>query len=186
MTYQDKLADIRFTIKDQANSSLVNNVWYNENTQDLYLELSGVVYRYSSVPVQVYRDVTEAHSPGSYYGDYIRSQYKPATRLGVLQNLTQQVVVVVPTSYVTNNVTFGQNKAATVSFTPTPQLALTKDVEPDENLRYDLVFTLPGDNVEKVHTVQALNVDDALHQLFDFANKLNADVTPVRATVHFE
>jgi hypothetical protein len=59
-------------------SSSLKSVGYDELTQTLTVEFhTGKKYSYGEVPVEVYNDLLEAKSAGSYFAKNIRGKYEP-------------------------------------------------------------------------------------------------------------
>jgi len=65
-----------------VSSSNVASIGYDEETQTLEIEfLSGGVYQYSGVPIDVYESLMAAGSKGSFFHKEIRNVY-PTSRVG--------------------------------------------------------------------------------------------------------
>jgi hypothetical protein len=74
-----------FTVTDEMtpDSSAVQDAYYNEETKDLYVILTGGTgYRYSDVPFNVWGWFKSAGSKGEYYAKTIKRQYGPGDNLG--------------------------------------------------------------------------------------------------------
>ncbi len=64
------------------NSSLILSAGYDETNNTLELTFSGgTIYQYSNVPQQIFEELLEADSKGSYYHSKIRGVY-PSEKLG--------------------------------------------------------------------------------------------------------
>lgn len=63
------------------NSSLVGGVYYNENTQELAVNLNGSVYAYTGVPRERFNDFTVATSAGREYQN-IKRDFGPGEYMG--------------------------------------------------------------------------------------------------------
>lgn len=58
-------------------STNIKAVGYDQDTSELQVEFQGGgLYAYDSVPLDVYRDLTEAHSVGGYFHKNIKDVYK--------------------------------------------------------------------------------------------------------------
>ncbi len=63
-------------------SSNIASIGYDENTQTLDVEfLSGSVYQYYNVPVNMYEQLMQAGSKGRFLNTYIKNAY-PYSRVG--------------------------------------------------------------------------------------------------------
>jgi hypothetical protein len=183
--------EILYTHKATPHSTAVEQVWYNYNTKELYLDLHNVVYRYSHVPVSVYNNLLNADSKGQYYRDEIRN-YGPAARLGPAINLGTRVDNS-PVAFRTEDDTeqfrvFRSGATATTSTakTLTPQLSLAKDVD-NSGYAHEFTFVINGsDEDRKQHTVKASSMDDAVERMFEFASLFNTDIVLKAVTVYFE
>jgi len=76
------MTTIEYTHSGFPDSSAVDEVYYNENTNELTLCLHGVYYRYSNVFKRAYDELMAARSKGRFYREHIQRLYKPARRLG--------------------------------------------------------------------------------------------------------
>lgn len=64
-------------IRKFVNSSNLNSVGYEEETQTLEIEFnSGGVYRYFGVPKYIYTELMSASSHGKYFHQYIKDNYR--------------------------------------------------------------------------------------------------------------
>jgi len=57
-------------------SGLINEISYDETTNELTLNLYGKKYKYFKVPQQVFTDLLSADSAGKYFLANIKNQYK--------------------------------------------------------------------------------------------------------------
>lgn len=58
-------------------SSNIKAAGYDQDTSELQIEfIGGGLYAYDSVPLDVYREFTEAHSIGKYFHGKIKDVYK--------------------------------------------------------------------------------------------------------------
>jgi hypothetical protein len=180
--------EILYTHKATPNSTAVEQVWYNYNTKELYLDLHNVVYRYSHVPVSVYNNLLNADSKGQYYRDKIRN-YGPAARLGPAINLGKRVDPA-PVAFRTEEVKPVRLSGTSFTLpsttkTLTPQLSLAKDVSNSDYV-HEFTFVIAGSEDRKQHTVKASSMDDAVERMFEFASLFNTDIVLKAVTVYFE
>jgi hypothetical protein len=61
-----------------VDSSAISTVGYSEQDQTLQIKFlrSGRTYTYYGVPLSVYRQITQASSPGRYFNANIRNHYR--------------------------------------------------------------------------------------------------------------
>lgn len=58
------------------NSSVLESCEYNDNKEDLRVTFrSGTVWTYQKVPINVYRGLADADSPGKYFGEHVRGKF---------------------------------------------------------------------------------------------------------------
>lgn len=57
-------------------SGLINEISYDEATNELTLDLHGKKYKYFKVPQQVFTDLLAADSAGKYFLANIKNQYR--------------------------------------------------------------------------------------------------------------
>jgi len=57
-------------------SSVISNIRYDKDTRSLFITfVSGLVYKYLSVPEKVYREIKTASSKGSYLNRFIKGKF---------------------------------------------------------------------------------------------------------------
>ena len=56
-------------------SSLVKNMYYDDNNEYLLVQLKNTYYHYCSIPMTIIHSWVEAQSLGKYYNSFIRGQY---------------------------------------------------------------------------------------------------------------
>jgi hypothetical protein len=170
---------INYTRSTQPTSDAVDRAWYNDDTKELFLELHGVVYKYSDVPSHIYNDFLDAASKGGFYRSTIRN-YGPAIRIGsdfVAKRIDNATVKTV------------QPIQGTVHVAPLPKLSLNKDVQPkaaDGRYEHHFTFTVAGVEGVRKHIVKADGMDAAINELFEVAALFNQDITLKSVTVNFE
>lgn len=184
---------INYTNVVQPDSEAVDRAFYNDRTNDLFLELHGVVYQYSNVLPAHYNNLVNAASVGTYFRNVIRPHYSPARRLGPIAEArlsavgeataVQQIHPVVEPEVQLSGV------SAPVSVPPV-RLNLNKDVTqktPVHHDDYTFFFTINGNESagEKEHTVKAKSLDDALEDVFDFAGLLGVELSVKRVLISF-
>jgi hypothetical protein len=63
--------------KQSVRSSNISSIGYDEKNEILEIEfLSGGIYQYLDVPVNVYEELMDADSHGKYFNEYIKEIYK--------------------------------------------------------------------------------------------------------------
>ena len=63
--------------REQIKSSNISSVGYDRETLKLEVEfLSGAVYEYEDVPLEVYHNLMDAPSVGAYFSKYIKNNFK--------------------------------------------------------------------------------------------------------------
>ena len=67
---------------DGGGSTLVDEFFYNENTEDLYVDLNDKVYLYKYVPKSVFDKFTEAESKGTFYNSNVKGKWGGGEFLG--------------------------------------------------------------------------------------------------------
>jgi len=145
-------------------SSVVDQIWYNQNTNVMYVSLHGTVYSYSDVPLHVFTAFKSAASTGSYYSNNVRgkfssnavgpanevSAYLTALRVGAAENVTKKVQE--------------PNLES--------QTRLTLAPPSTKPTRYEFGFTVDNGVDEKVYGVTAQDQDKASEALGDVADAL--------------
>lgn len=197
------MSDIVYTrgvsSKAIADSSLVDEVYYNENTKELYVDLDTAVYKYSNVPPQVVADFEAADSAGSFYGQHIKRVFGPGENLGSWQFLEyEQESVIQP-----QNVTVAEGESDTVALanagvdyisvgdaTPLNSFSLrpfvdTSKVEGVER-EYVINFEVDGLMGRKTHTLKSTSVDEAVQSVLDLGKMLDLNFIVREVTIRFE
>jgi|SRR5690606_17439649 len=76
------MSDFNYTMMFRPeNSSLVDGVWYNENTLELVVNLGGSIYAYTGVPRERFNDFAAAQSAGGEYQS-IKRDFGPGRYMG--------------------------------------------------------------------------------------------------------
>ena len=67
----------RYNVERQSVKSVIlNSVGYDESTKTLEIEFqTGLVYRYSGVPLKVYDDLMHSNEMGKYFSEKIRPRF---------------------------------------------------------------------------------------------------------------
>lgn len=67
---------VEYTDSVPVTSSALQHVWYNRNTEELYVQFHrGNIAGYSRVPVEKFNALTDSYSVGSYYTANIKDKY---------------------------------------------------------------------------------------------------------------
>jgi hypothetical protein len=62
--------------RQSVKSVILNSVGYDESTKTLEIEFqTGLVYRYSGVPLKVYDDLMHSSEMGKYFSEKIRPRF---------------------------------------------------------------------------------------------------------------
>jgi hypothetical protein len=68
-------------LRQVVDSQSVRSIGYDKRSQTLEVEFkSGTVYRYASVPLQLWSDFLQAQSKGRFFQQHVRDHF-PTTRL---------------------------------------------------------------------------------------------------------
>jgi len=211
------LSDVIYTREVEsdaiASSSVVDEVCYNENTGDLYVDLHpGDVYKYSNVPVSVVDEFEAASSAGSFYATRIKRDYGPGENLGNWRNLDYDFVEVekpkvafqtggLVTNFTLNtdgslyaNVKPGEKVLpptetvntinTTFSLKPFNERAAVK-VEGIER-EYIVTFEVEGIVEFKRHTLRSTSVDAAVESVLNLGKMLDLNFVVREVTIRFE
>lgn len=182
-------------------SSLVDEVQYNENTGDLFVDLGNEVYRYSNVPVSVVDDFENAESAGSFYNTVIKRKFGPGENLGSWTRLTYKSIEVEAKPQ-TVNISVSSNRNAPVSFNPGGVVTLsasesivtptafslkpfsdtTTSIEGPER-DYAVVFTVSGLTGTKTHKLKSTTVDNAVKEVVDLGKMLELTFIPTQVII---
>lgn len=93
------MSDIVYTrqLGLRPTTSNVDEVFYNENTKELYVDLDpGDVYKYKNVPAHIAAEFEKADSVGGFYATRIKRDFGPSENLGNWRYLTYDEVDVNP------------------------------------------------------------------------------------------
>lgn len=179
--------EFEYTEYTEPNSSAVEIVYYNRDTNDLVVQLnSGDAYRYSNVPKAVFDVFTDkSRSAGRHYAVTVKREYGPGTPEGYVPYYDEVPVRAAVTdvtrsknlSYAAGAVVDGQqvtDKQRYFDLLTTPQATEAK-------LLHRVDFTVEGGTEVKSYDVEAVNVDAAVEALAEvsYALSLNLDVKGV-------
>ena len=144
------------------NSSVVQNVFYNENSKQLLVALqSGEAYCYKNVPKELFEDFGTGMSKGVVY-NAVKHTYGPAAwhAPGV------------------------EVHCYSVRRVPTALKEVFDGTQTPNRRQHDVTFKING-NV-RTHTLQATSVDEAVASVEQIADIMGVSMTVQKVTVHFE
>lgn len=184
-----------------GNSSLVDEVYYNENTRDLYVDLDGPVYKYRGVPVEVVDKFEAAASAGAFYNTEIKRVFGPGDDLGHWEHLDYdaedvEVKTTGLTVYNAGNIpaqtvyhaggivsaTTPNTVHNTFSLKPFPEGIKVEGVERE----YAVTFEVIGILDHKTHTLKASSVDEAVQTVLDLGKMLGLNFIVREVCIRFE
>jgi len=191
--------NVDYTKRALLDSTAIDRAWYNEDSQELFLELHGVIYRYDNVKDWEYNALTTTASAGSYYRNYIRGHHH-GDRLGPVSDLVERNTKVVTANTARTRVGLGdlnfypgqpekKQVVQGLAIGVKPHLPLTKDAPTKESrgeYAHTMEFTVGNDTTEKTHVVFADSMDDAIEDFFELVAKLGQTVTLKGVHVRFE
>ena len=61
--------------RQEVDSSSINSIGYDEESEILEIEFRGGVYQYEGVPEYVYNDLMNAGSTGKFFNEDIKNEY---------------------------------------------------------------------------------------------------------------
>ena len=180
-------------------SSLVDEVFYNENTNDLYVDLYDKIYKYSNVTSDVVREFSAADSAGNFYNTVIKKKFGPGEHIGDWMSVDYREVdveteVEPQATYVTNvslltpdqaREAFGVNTAnstTTFSLKPFPEAVEVEGVE----RRYVVQFEVEETGSVKPYETKAKSLDEAVNALLEIAKMVDLTFIVREVTVYFE
>lgn len=188
------MSDFEFTHNTRTpHSSAVDEIWYNEDTKELAVDLHDEVYVYSGVPKarydafvlanskgRAFREIKRDYGPSEYLGDaaYLDIDRAPVpaadmSAVGTPKGLTYAAGATIVNN--TNTVT-ASSGAGYLSLTPAPAKSTAR--------RHKVVFDTPHGT--KSHEVSAESVEDAAQQVTTFTTVLGVEATVKEVTVYFE
>lgn len=181
--------EFQYTHDFDANgeSSLVDSVYYNDNTQELLVTLmSADSYLYSNVPFNVYTSFDAADSLGYYYNTQVKRRYGPGVRLS--QVVFAEAPATVPQSFYT------LPSPTLTSTTGKPYGNTFVSLAPESaaealatQYTHVVHFTVEGGNEVKTYSVEAgSDIHEAVDKLVESASALGIDITVKGVFVSFE
>lgn len=190
------MTTVNYTLDAYPASSLVDGIYYDENTQALTIDLNDDIYTYAKVPVDEFYTFVAAASAGKHY-PYIKRTYGPAEKVGVWDEINFKRVNKPATDTVgtpkgltddTINVAVNSNRPGLITggtyVTNTTNTFSLTAPETEAVLDHVVEFTVNGQ--EKAHTVKTTSVDEAVGALNEIADMLDLTFVIKTVTVHFE
>ena len=177
---EKNMSFVTYTEYHEPNSSLVEGVYYNENTKELTVDLNDEIYRYTNVPKETVRAFVEGRGyggsagkfytpeikrkfgPGEYVGYYSAVEFDPVKVLTAATVGTPKDLTYAPDAKVTDNT--GNH----LSLTPGDlRVATPQDVR---LARYDVQFIVNGQ--EKNYTLTSTSVAQAAIEVTSLGDAL--------------
>lgn len=201
------LSDIVYTRSFVATgSSFIDEAYLNENTGDLYVDLSDKVYLYKNVSTECFEKFRQAGKDGGSYGAYYRLNIKPVygpsqflgdcgdleydrvevdapvTQGGAITTNYPAVSLYTSSDVVTSLVPGEEIVSSTAA--PNSVFSLRPFSEPKvEGVQrpYEIVFDAPMG--ERKYSTTASSLDDAVASLYEIARMLDVTFTAKAVTV---
>lgn len=169
-----------------ASSDLVDEVYFNENTGDLYVDLDTSVYKYQSVPADVVDAFEAAPSAGTFYNSNIKGKFS-SDNIGSWSLLDYvEISKAEPVTVSTSGVVTGSTISPNSSFSLKPfndnGVAKVEGIERD----YAVTFEVDGLNGRKTHTLKSTSVDDAVATVLDLGKMLDLTFIVREVVITFE
>lgn len=174
-------------------SSAVDEVYYNDNTQELAVDLHDTVYVYSGVPRSAYEDLVYAASVGRAF-QQIKRTYGPGDKLGYCADVTYKHVgrssegnsTTAPTITVTN-VTSSVPLTVDSGLRTFPLAAPAVESEDSVDVgRKMTVFFTNADGNDFEYNLTANSVDEAANVVTELGDVLGLTLTVTGVFVNFE
>lgn len=168
-------------------SEVVDDIWYNQNNETLFVDLDDAVYAYEGVPFSVYEEFTKASSLGRFYTSRVKGQYK-SFYFGNAYALDEHEVKV-KSAPVPKNLTYAAD--AVVDGKPLSEGGLTPLAEKSGKhasaLRtHKVSFVVGDDDKVRLHTLSATSVDEAVKVVESIAQMLDLEFNVKEVTTYFE
>jgi len=176
----------------------VDEVYYNDNTGDLYVDLDtgdgGDIYQYSNVPASVVEAFKEAPSAGAFYNQRIKPVYGPGKNLGPWTGVKydreeveapkQQITLVSSGTVTVVPQTTTVAAQSTFSLKPFNDngVAKVEGIERD----YVVTFEVDGLDGRKTHRLKSDTVDNAVQSVLDLGKMLDLTFIVREVTITFE
>lgn len=180
-----------FTSNHEVNSSLVEELLYNSNTQELVVDLNDRIYKYTGVPQYVADEFANSYSPGSYFQTFKR-QYGPGEFLGHYGSVEYKSVSPVQSvSHSTATVGTPKNlsySANAVVTDETRYVDLKSDVGPERvTYNHEVRFVVDGLDEVRTYTVEAgSNWNESVEALHAATDALGINVKVKSVTINFD
>lgn len=179
------MTTVAFTDEFYPKSSAVDEAFYDENTQTVYVDLHDNIYAYSGVDKVKWerfkRSGDGAGSVGSFYAGSIKRSHGPGRNLGHVRGIEYKKVAV------RNQDAAGTPKGLTPTATAPQYHSLnvqTGAVSGNGTSRFVVTFRVGSAALDKKHEVKAKDELDALRQVNTFAEALGVSLK-VRSVTHY-
>ena len=206
---------IEYTHHNYPGSSLVDDIYYNANLNELVVDLNDRLYMYSNVPLSAFEDFADASSAGNHYNTVFKRAYGPSYSLGDYEDFDFEPVDHIVEMPVSRNRAGSGSRPDSDYYTEPQRLVpghdgwgsvetvgTPKDLKVTENTvihnHYSLsepvedatvrnhTVVFTSNGVERTHTLKADSVDDAVGQVNEIAAMLDLTFVIKSVTTHFE
>lgn len=173
---------LEYTVSFPVVSSLVEGIYYNQNTRQITFDLNDSIYRYEDVSLEEAEKIAKSKSVGSAYSQFKknRSIGKGGQYLGHYTEIDWEKVDA--SNFASQNVGISLS-GNTWSSAIAPKYSLVADVAPKKNFKVG--FTIDGGSL-KHHNVKAESVDAALVEFKGLASVFGAKVVVKEVTIYFD
>lgn len=192
------MSDFEFTHATAVESSAVDEVYYNANTQDLAVDLHDEVYVYHDVPKDRYESLVSADSVGRAFRE-VKQEFGPSEHLGNWGHVNY-VLVNEETAWETPYITSGKISTAAVgtpknlTYAPDAKVEdnassggyLTLSPSPVSDTLREHRVTFEVDGRTRTHTLRTDSVDSAVEAVLEIAEMLDLTFRVKEVTVVFE
>lgn len=193
------MTNVEYTEEFNTVSSLVDDVYYNDNDKTMAVDLNDQIYRYNGVPRSVFEAFREAPSKGRFYTANVKRAYGPGEALGWYDNIvfnkvsnnttslgnvspvrvsgvgTPKGLTYAPDAIISDNRTSAVSMFSLATNTPNVEPAVRK---------HTVTFLVNGQ--PKVHTLTAKDVDEAIAVVKELGDMLDLTFVIKEVTVYFE
>lgn len=202
MVFRDKF--VYTASKRDFASTAIEEAYYNVDDRELAVVVTGGSgYVYANVPPYVWSDFISARSAGNYYATTLKTRYGPADYLGYLDDEDDFFQYFIKDDSGDDNLitlpnliknedahlyTFPSSGAVGSAPSTVNVYNNTYSLAPEEKVatrKHVLNFRVDGQSVIRTHTVQAVNLEEAIEQLREVANMLDLVFEVTSATVVF-
>ena len=186
------MTTVSFTDEFYPKSKAVDEAFFDENTNTVYVDLHNNIYAYSGVDKTKWERFKKSGdgngSVGSFYAGSIKRSHGPATNLGHVKGIKYEKVPVRP-----QRAAVGAPQAL-VPATPAPAATRYHSLNVAGNpsaptgnatTRFVVKFSVGTSRTEKSHEVHASDEATALRLFNDLAAVFTTDTLKIRSVTHY-